>query len=88
MPVLAQLGADAAKLVVFYREELEDIATEQHALVRRLADECDRLELPLVVEPLWYALPGEDAGRPRRTPRSGSRPPSAQPQRSRSWAPT
>ncbi len=64
VPVLAQLGADAAKLVVFYREELADIATAQHELVRRLADECDRLELPLVVEPLWYALPGEDAADP------------------------
>jgi tagatose-1,6-bisphosphate aldolase len=64
VPVLAQLGADAAKLVVFYREELTDVAAEQHALVRRIADECDRLEVPLVVEPLWYALPGEDPADP------------------------
>lgn len=61
VPVLARLGADAAKLVVFYREELTDVAAEQHDLVRSLAAECDDLELPLVVEPLWYPLPGEDA---------------------------
>ena len=57
--VLARLGADAAKLVVFHREE-SDVAAQQHELVRRLSAECDEHELPLVVEPLWYALPGED----------------------------
>jgi tagatose-1,6-bisphosphate aldolase len=64
VPVLARLGADAAKLVVFYREELTDIAADQHALVRRIAAECDDVEVPLVVEPLWYPLPGEDAADP------------------------
>jgi tagatose-1,6-bisphosphate aldolase len=64
VPVLARLGADAAKLVVFYREELTDVAAEQHELVRTLAAECDDLEVPLVVEPLWYALPGEDPADP------------------------
>jgi tagatose-1,6-bisphosphate aldolase len=60
---LARLGADAAKLVVFHREE-SDGAAQQHELVRRLAAECDEHELPLVVEPLWYALPGEDPADP------------------------
>ena len=60
---LARLGADAAKLVVFHREESDD-AAQQHELVRRLAAACDEHELPLVVEPLWYALPGEDPADP------------------------
>jgi tagatose-1,6-bisphosphate aldolase len=64
VPVLARLGADAAKLVVFYREELTDVAASQHALVRELAAECDDFEVPLVVEPLWYPLPDEDAADP------------------------
>jgi tagatose-1,6-bisphosphate aldolase len=64
VPVLARLGADAAKLVVFYRDELTDVAEQQHALVRELAAECDEHEVPLVVEPLWYPLPGEDANDP------------------------
>jgi tagatose-1,6-bisphosphate aldolase len=64
VPVLARLGADAAKLVVFYREELTEIAAQQHALVRELVAQCDELEVPLVVEPLWYALPDEDAADP------------------------
>lgn len=64
VPQLVRLGADAAKLVVFYREELADVSATQHALVSRLAAECDDAELPLVVEPLWYPLPGEDPADP------------------------
>jgi tagatose-1,6-bisphosphate aldolase len=60
VPALARLGADCAKLVVFYREEREEIAAAQHELVAALAQECDDHEIPLVVEPLWYALDGED----------------------------
>jgi tagatose-1,6-bisphosphate aldolase len=64
IPVLARLGTDCAKLVVFYREELTDIAAAQHELVRTIAAECDQHEIPLVVEPLWFALEGEDPADP------------------------
>lgn len=59
VPVLARLGADAAKLVVFHRAEKADVSASQHRLVERLAEECEREQLPLVVEPLWYPLDGE-----------------------------
>jgi tagatose 1,6-diphosphate aldolase len=54
-------GADAAKLLWFYRPD-GDPATAEHQryVVRSLAAECARLSLPLVVEPIWYPLPGED----------------------------
>jgi tagatose 1,6-diphosphate aldolase len=54
-------GADVAKLLWFYRPD-GDPATAEHQryVVRSLADECARLSLPLVVEPIWYPLPGED----------------------------
>ena len=55
------VGADVAKLLWFYRPD-GDAATAEHQryVVRSLADECARLSLPLVVEPIWYPLPGED----------------------------
>ncbi len=56
---LARLGADAAKLVVFYRSEREEVTASQHELVRRLVADCARHQVPLVVEPLWYPLDGE-----------------------------
>lgn len=59
VPVLARLGADGAKLVVFYRAEREDVSATQHALVAEVARQCDRAEVPLVIEPLWYPLDGE-----------------------------
>lgn len=54
-------GADVAKLLWFYRPDGDaETAEHQRYVVRSLADECARLSLPLVVEPIWYPLPGED----------------------------
>jgi tagatose 1,6-diphosphate aldolase len=55
------VGADVAKLLWFYRPD-GDPATAEHQryVIRSLADECARLSLPLVVEPIWYPLVGED----------------------------
>lgn len=64
VPVLARLGADGAKLVVFYREERADIVRTQHALVRDIVAQCREAELPLIVEPLWYPLDGESLDDP------------------------
>ena len=54
-------GADAAKLLWFYRTD-GDPATAEHQrqVVRDLAGSCEQLSLPLIVEPIWYPLPGED----------------------------
>jgi tagatose-1,6-bisphosphate aldolase len=64
VPLLVRLGADAAKLVVFHRAELADVAASQHRLVTDIARQCDEAELPLVVEPLWYPLEGESLDDP------------------------
>ena len=54
-------GADVAKLLWFYRPDGDaETAEYQRYVVRSLASECARLSLPLVVEPIWYPLPGED----------------------------
>jgi tagatose-1,6-bisphosphate aldolase len=64
VPLLLRLGADAAKLVVFHREELAEVSAHQTALVGEIVAQCDQAELPLVVEPLWYPLAGEDVADP------------------------
>jgi tagatose 1,6-diphosphate aldolase len=59
-------GADVAKLLWFYRPDgSPDNAEYQRSVVRACADECARLSLPLVVEPIWYPLPGEDPASPQ-----------------------
>jgi tagatose-1,6-bisphosphate aldolase len=62
---LAALGADAAKLVVFHRHDAPaDALSRQHAVVAEVAAECRALGLPLVVEPLWFPVAGEDLADP------------------------
>lgn len=55
------VGADSAKLLWFYRPDGDPANVEhQRQVVRDLAESCKSLSLPLIVEPIWYPLPGED----------------------------
>ena len=62
---LSALGADAAKLVVFHRED-EDAAqvAHQHEVVAQVAADCHAVGLPLIVEPLWFPVSGESMDDP------------------------
>jgi tagatose 1,6-diphosphate aldolase len=53
------IGADVLKLLWFFRPDAES-AEHQRRVLRDLAAACDELSLALVVEPIWYPLPGED----------------------------
>lgn len=55
------VGADVAKLLWFYRPDV-DAATAEHQryVLHSLSDRCANLSLPLVVEPIWYPVAGED----------------------------
>jgi len=55
------IGADVLKLLWFFRPD-SATADHQREVVRGLAGQCAALSLPLVVEPIWYPLPGEEAG--------------------------
>lgn len=62
---LSALGADAAKLVVFHREDQDGSQVGiQHEVVAQAARECHDVGLPLVVEPLWFPVAGEDLADP------------------------
>jgi tagatose 1,6-diphosphate aldolase len=53
------IGADVCKLLWFYRPDAPT-AEHQRQVVAQLVAECRELSLPLVVEPIWYPLGGED----------------------------
>ena len=53
------LGVDVCKLLWFFRPD-SNIAEHQRQVLRSLVAECAKLSLPLVVEPIWYPLEGED----------------------------
>jgi len=60
-PDAKRAGADFGKLLWFYRPDGDaDVAEHQRQLVRDLVATCAAESLPLVVEPIWYPLPGED----------------------------
>jgi tagatose-1,6-bisphosphate aldolase len=61
---MKMLGVDVCKLLWFYRPD-SSVAEHQRDLVRNLFAECSSLSLPLVVEPIWYPLEGEDAKSPK-----------------------
>ncbi|MBV8375995.1 MAG: tagatose 1,6-diphosphate aldolase [Verrucomicrobia bacterium] len=53
------LGIDVCKLLWFYRPDSE-VAEHQREVVRALVGECAEYSIPLVVEPIWFPLEGED----------------------------
>lgn len=58
-------GADAVKLLWWYRPDGDPaLAESQRRTLATLAAECMDLDLLLVVEPIWFPLPGEDATTP------------------------
>jgi tagatose-1,6-bisphosphate aldolase len=61
---MARLGVDGVKLILFYRADLQEVATGQRKVVADLAAACREQQLPLVIEPIWYPLAGEDPTAP------------------------
>jgi tagatose 1,6-diphosphate aldolase len=61
--MIKRSGADVCKLLWFYRPDgTPEVAEHQRGVVADLVRECRELSLPLVVEPIWYPLIGEDPG--------------------------
>jgi tagatose 1,6-diphosphate aldolase len=56
---MKMLGVDVCKLLWFFRPD-SSVADHQREVIRHLVEECTALSLPLVVEPIWYPLEGED----------------------------
>ena len=56
---IARMGANVCKLLWFFRPE-SPVQDTQRQIVRDLAKECTSLSMPLMVEPIWIPLEGED----------------------------
>ena len=63
-----KLGASAVKLLLYYRPDLDEIAAKQQELVKNLAEECIKEDIPLLVEPKSYPV-----GRKERDPKEFAR---------------
>ncbi len=51
-----KMGASAAKLLIYFRPDLKDTASRQLELVAKLAGQCLKEDIPLLVEPVSYPV--------------------------------
>ncbi|MFC1939181.1 tagatose 1,6-diphosphate aldolase [Chloroflexota bacterium] len=51
-----RMGASAVKLLVYFRPDLKEIASRQLKLIARVADQCIKEDIPLLVEPVSYPV--------------------------------
>ena len=51
---IKKLGASAVKLLIYFRVDLEDVASRQLALVRGVARQCIEEDIPLLLESVAY----------------------------------
>lgn len=62
----AACGADLLKMLWFYRPDLDqDVAQAQRDLLVATQAQADAVGVPLVIEPIWYAVAGEDPTSPQ-----------------------
>ncbi len=52
-------GVSGTKLLLHYRPDLADVAAQQRAVVKTLAEDCTRHDLTCIVEPRIYPIEGE-----------------------------
>jgi len=55
-----RMGASAAKLLVYYRPDLEELASKLLNMLNITAMECIKYDLPFLVEPLSYPIGNEN----------------------------
>ena len=56
---IKRMGASAVKLLVYYRPDLKELASEQLGIVRTVGEECVEYDMPFLVEPVSYPVGSE-----------------------------
>ena len=62
---IKRMGASAAKLLVYYRPDLEELASKLLNMLNMVAMECIKYDIPFLVEPLSYPI-GDESDDPAR----------------------
>jgi tagatose 1,6-diphosphate aldolase len=60
---IKRMGGSAAKILLYYRSELEDLASKQLEVVRRATADCEKADLPFLLEPVAYPI-NDEVGHP------------------------
>ena len=51
---IKNMGASAVKILLYYRPDLANNAARQQSVVRRVAEDCARADIPFLLEPMAY----------------------------------
>lgn len=62
---IVKMGGAAAKLLLYYRPDLKDVASLQLETARRVATDCQQADIPFLLETVSYAIKGEDPDSPQ-----------------------
>jgi len=60
---IKRMGASAVKMLVYYRPDLKELAAKQLNTVSKVAIECQKYDIPFLVEPKSYPI-GSEIGNP------------------------
>ncbi|MFC1860010.1 tagatose 1,6-diphosphate aldolase [Chloroflexota bacterium] len=61
---IKRMGASAVKILVYYRPDLKQLADRQLETVNAVALECEKYDIPFLVEPMSYPI-GSEVNSPR-----------------------
>lgn len=56
---IKRMGASAVKMLVYYRPDIKKLAAKQIKVIARVAEDCIKYDIPLLVEPKTYRVEGE-----------------------------
>ncbi len=56
---IKRMGASAVKILLYYRPDLKPLASQQLAVVNKVARDCIEYDIPFLVEPVSYAVGSE-----------------------------
>jgi tagatose 1,6-diphosphate aldolase len=56
---IKRMGASAVKMLVYYRPDIGKLAAKQLKVIARVAEDCIKYDIPLLVEPKTYRVEGE-----------------------------
>ncbi len=56
---IKRMGASAVKILVYYRPDIKKLAAKQLKIIARVAGDCIKYDIPLLVEPKTYHVEGE-----------------------------
>ncbi|MBI2849994.1 MAG: tagatose 1,6-diphosphate aldolase [Chloroflexi bacterium] len=56
---IKRMGASAVKILVYYRSDLKPLSGQQLRIIKRVANQCVKYDIPFLVEPVSYPVGAE-----------------------------